>query len=610
MFPRLKPLAALLPLAFVAPANAVEQLAALDPVVVTAARQAQRASEVLSDVSVIEADEIRQAGPNTTLAELIARQPGIEIAQRGGPGTDTSVFLRGSNANHVLVLVDGMRLGSTTTGTPAWGFIPLEQIERVEIIRGSCSSLYGADALGGVVQIFTKQGDGPARVFAEIGAGSWNTTSLATGISGATDGWRYNFQVSHKASDAYSAIRNPSNSSYNRDRDGYEMTTSSGALSYALAPGHELGISYLYSEGENRYDSRPPKTGDYKQAETLYGFNVFSRNQLTDIWTSTVKIGQSGDRGQQYLDGSKTNLIESTQTQYQWQNDIKLALGTALLAVEYTEQNVSGSVAYTVKERTNTSYLAGWQGRIGDHRGQVNVRYDDNSQFGGKTTGNLAYGYQISRNWRANASYGTGFKAPTFNDLYWPGAGNPDLKPEESKNAEAALHYETANHHASLTYYHNDITNLIAWAPNASGFWFPANVAKARLTGWTLAYEGRVDAYRFNASVDLQDPQDLDADKVLRYRAKEIGKAGISRDFGKFSIGAEVLTSGKRYNDVANTQKLAGFSVVNLTAGYRLDDSWTIFARANNIFDKEYALIRDYATPRANFFVGLRYSPK
>ena len=172
MYPRLKPLAALLPFAFFSQAQAVEQLAALDAVVVTATRQAQRANEVLSDISVIDAAEIRNAGPVATLNDLLSRQPGVEITRKGGVGTDSAIFMRGSNNNHALVLVDGMRLGSTTTGAPAWGFIPLEQVERIEIMRGSCSSLYGSDAIGGVIQIFTKRGDGPFKAFAEAGFGS------------------------------------------------------------------------------------------------------------------------------------------------------------------------------------------------------------------------------------------------------------------------------------------------------------------------------------------------------------------------------------------------------------------------------------------------------
>lgn len=610
MYPRLKPLAAMLSLLPIyAAAGDAQQLAVLDSVVITATRQAQRASETLSDVTVIEAETIRNAGPAATINDLLSRQPGIEINQKGGPGTDSNVFIRGSNSTHALVLVDGMRLGSTTLGAAAWGFIPLEQVDRIEIIRGSCSSLYGSDAIGGVIQIFTKRGDGPFRMFAEAGYGTWNTSALSAGFSGSSEGWRYSFQLAEKRGDAYSAVNNPKSFYYNADKDGFQTTSSSGSLSYSPVKGQEFGVSYLYSDGWNRYDSSP-KAKDYKQYETIYGANVFSRNKLTDNWTSTIKIGKSSDDGRQFADGTKTSTIRSTQTQFQWQNDISLPIGTALLAAERVEQNVDSSVNYAVKERSINSFLAGWTGQYANHRLQLNVRNDDNSQFGTKTTGLLAYGYQFSDHWRGNLSYGTGFKAPSFNDMYWPGAGNPDLRPETSENREGSIHYETASQHASLTYYHNDIDNLIEWAPNALGFWMPANVAKARLRGWTLAYDSQLGDYKLSGSLDLQDPEDALTNKVLRYRARQIAKVAVSRDFGAFSIGAEVLGSGQRYNDAANTQQLAGYGIVNLTAAYRLAADWSIFARANNIFDKDYTLVNDYSTPGANLFIGIRYSPK
>lgn len=609
MHPRLTTLAGLLATIPFTAASAVEQLAALDPIVVTATRQAQRASELLSDVTVIEAEDIRKAGPTTTINELLARQPGIEINQKGGAGTDSSVFIRGSNSNHTLVLVDGIRLGSTTTGYPAWGFIPLEQVERIEIIRGSCSSLYGSDAIGGVIQIFTKRGEGPFQAFAEAGYGSWNTRALATGFSGASQGWRYSFQLGDKQSDSYSAITNPANSSYNADKDGFQTTSSSGSLSYSPLKGHEFGLSYLYSDGWNRYDSSP-KANDYKQKETLYGFNVYSRNQFTPAWTSTFKIGQSADDGRQFSDGLLTSSIRSEQTQYQWQNDITLPVGTALLAVERVEQRVSGDVDYDLKKRSIDSYMAGWTGHLAGHRLQLNVRQDENSQFGGRTTGTVAYGYQFPRNWRGNLSYGSAFKAPSFNDMYWPGSGNPDLKPETSENLEASVHYETSTQHVSLTYYHNDIHNLIEWAPGAGGWWIPSNVAQAKLTGWTLAYTGQVGDYQLSGSLDLQDPEDSTRQKVLRYRARQIAKLAVSRDFGRFNIGSEVLASGKRYNDVNNTQELASYATLNLYGSYRVNSDWSVFARANNVFDADYVLVQDYSTPGANLFVGLRYTLK
>jgi vitamin B12 transporter len=595
--------------AFATSALAAEEVPALNSVVVTASRQQQRVNEVLADISVIDAEQIRAFGPSATINDVLARVPGVEINTKGGIGTDSSVFLRGSNTTHALVLVDGMRLGSATTGYPSWGFIPVEQIERIEVMRGPSSSLYGSDAIGGVIQIFTKRGEGPMRSFVELGYGSWNTSAMAVGLSGGQEGWRYSLQAAKKQSDSYSAINNPSNSSYNSDKDGFSNTSSSGSLSYAPSQGHEIGLNYMYSEGWNRYDSYP-RNKDWRQDQSIYGLNFYSRNRLSQSWTSTLKVGQSADRSEQFADGTSSSLIQSEQTQYQWQNDLSLPIGTGLLALERTEQKVSGSVNYSLSNRTIDSMLAGWRGNIGNHRGQISIRHDNNSQFGSKDTGTIAYGYQITDAWRANASVASGFKAPSFNDMYWPGSGNPDLKPETSLNREVALHHESEQQHVSLTYYDNKVDNLIEWAPNTSGAWFPANVARAELSGWTLAYSAKIAEYRVTASVDAQKPEDIDRHTLLRYRAREIAKFGVVRNFGDYTVGGDVLASGKRYNDVSNTQVLNAYEIVNLHASYKMDRDWTVFARANNIFNRKYVLVQDYTTPGANCFIGVRYSPK
>jgi vitamin B12 transporter len=156
----------------------------LDSILVTATRQPTRVSEVLADFTIITSDDIKSAGPVTTLGELLARQPGIEFRQSGGAATSSNMYIRGSNPEHVLLLIDGIRAGSATQGTPTWGFIPLEQIDRIEIIRGPSSAMYGSDAIGGVVQIFTKRGEGPITPFVDMGYGTYGTSVLSTGFSG------------------------------------------------------------------------------------------------------------------------------------------------------------------------------------------------------------------------------------------------------------------------------------------------------------------------------------------------------------------------------------------------------------------------------------------
>ena len=583
-------------------------LASNDGVVITASRQVQRANELLSDVTVVAREEIEQAGPTATVADLLARQPGIEISSRGGPGTSAGVMLRGANSTHTLVLVDGIRVASATLGDVSWGFLPLQQIDHIEILRGPASSLYGADAIGGVIQIFTKRGEGPLRTNAEVGIGRWNSSALSAGLAGSHEGWRYSLQAGESRSQSYSAINNPKNSNYNADRDGFDNRSASGSLSYALAPGHELGLNMLASSGNNRYDISP-KASDWQQRQQVSGLSAYSRNRFLPTWTSTLRIGRGSDDSRQSQDGKQNSQLRTDQDQIQWQNDLKLPVGMALLAVERLQQKVSGSTAYQISERNINSLLAGWTGNIDAHRFQFNLRRDDNSQFGNKSTGALSYGYQFTPEWRANASYGTAFKAPSFNDLYWPGSGNAKLHPERATNREAAIHYERSNEQASVTYYRNQISDLIDWAPQTNGLWIPANINSARLSGLTTAYSGRLGAYTLRASIDLQDPRDASSDKLLRYRAKEHATLAVSRDIGRWQLGSEVVSSGKRYNDIANSQILGGYTLVNLQLSYQLEHDLSLFARANNLFDRQYALVRDYATPGANLFIGLRYTP-
>lgn len=603
-----RPLATALLLAFAPVLHAAESRE-LETVVVTASRQPQRASEVLSDMTVIEQAAIAQAGPNTTLTELLARQPGIELTSRGGPGTAGDVMIRGANGSHTLVLVDGMRAGSATTGSTAWGFLPLSQIERIEILRGPASSLYGADAIGGVVQVFTRRGEGaPLRLNAAIGGGSWNSSQVAAGLSGSQSGWRYSLQVADQRADGFSAVKNPRNIYYHPDKDGYQMLSGSGMLAYSLSANHEFGVNVLYSQGWNRYDSSP-RAADYKQEQLVSSTGFYSRNRLHERWESTLRWGTGTDDSLNLKNGNRNSRIRTDQEQWQWQNDIRLPLGSALLAAERLEQRVSGDTAYVLKKRTVDSLLAGWNARLGAHRWQLNLRQDHNSQFGDRQTGSAAYGYQFSPAWRGSVAYGTAFKAPSFNDLYWPGSGNPALRPESSENREIGLHYDNGTHRAGLTLFRNDVRDLIEWAP-AGNVWLPTNVAKARLQGWTLTYEGQLAGFNLSGSIDRLDARDVRTDKQLRYRASERGTLAVGQRQGAWEWRAELQASGKRYNDAANRQALGGYALFNLQGAYYLDRDWSVFARANNVFDRPYEHIADYATPGANVFVGLRYAPR
>lgn len=584
----------------------------LEDVVVTAARVPQSVHELLADVSVISGEEIRRAG-QSTLVEVLQAQPGVEVASSGGYGAVSSVYLRGANAGQTLVLVDGMRLGSATTGMTALENIPLSQIERIEILRGPASSLYGSDAIGGVIQIFTRGGSGAPRANLSLGADSFNTQIVSAGFGGEAGNTRFNVQAGYANSVGFSAYSdgNPLYFDQNRDKDAYRNRSLSARLAQTLSPGQEIGINAFASSGRSHFDGYVTTT-DFYQDQTLAAFDVYSRNRISDVWQSLVRVGLGEDHANVYGFSPQADVFDTNQNQLLWQNDIAIGPGSALLGVERLVQKVGGSVDYSVSERTIQSVFAGYQARLAQHSFQLNLRNDDNSQFGSQNTGYLGYDYRLTPAWRIGASAGSAFKAPTFNDLYYPGAGNPNLLPEEARNLEAALRYDQGAQHFSLVVFDNRVSNLIAWAPVAPGsyIWAPANVDEASLRGATFAWSGQVESYRLEANLTLQNPEDANTGMQLVNRAREHGALRAGGTLAGWNINGELIFSGKRYGDPANTQVMGGYGVVNLAARYPLEQGWSLLARANNLFDKQYEQVQGYNTPGANLFVGIQYSPK
>ena len=597
-----------------------------EAIVVTATRQATRASELLSDVSVIERADIEKAGSLETLGELLSREGGVEFSSLGAPGSASSIYIRGANAGHTLLLIDGVRVGSATMGAPTFSALPLAQIERIEILKGSASSLYGSDAIGGVIHVITRKGGGPAQLSADASIGSYGTREANASVSGQANALHYSLNLGTVSSDGFNSINNAANPYYNADEDGFRRQSATAQVSVDLAPGHELGAQVFYSRNRNDYDGyyydamwNPVAAYDFHAQTTVESYAVYAKNRFTANWTSLVRIGRSIDDSQDHDSPTTRSDFRTHQDQLVWQNDIRLPVGSLLLAAETLTQEIDSSATFTENKRTINSLLAGWTGNLGSHRLQLNVRNDHNSQFGTETTGSAAYGYQIDDAWRARLALSTGFKAPSFNDLYFPddpalGGGNPNLKPESSFNREIGLNYEKGPASASLTLYRNEIEDLIQWAADYPSDdyspWHPMNVSQARLEGLTLNGRYQWRDVTLRGSFDLQNNKDETTGKYLVLRARQHGTLGFDHVLGRLSWGGEVLASGARYNDPANMEKLGGYATVSLYADYRLDHGLTLFAKAGNIFDKKYELREDYSTAGRTFFIGLRYQPK
>lgn len=583
-----------------------------DEIVVTATRTPKPVRELLNDTSVITQEQIALAG-TASLTELLRSQPGIEFTSNGGMGSTSSIYIRGTNPNHALVLIDGMRVNSATAGSTALEKISLNQIERIEILRGPGSHLYGSEAIGGVVQIFTKSGKGAAGFNASAGIGSDNLQSLSVGGHSQVGATSFSLQVSHLGTDGFSATNSSNTSYFNPDNDGYRNTSLSGKVSREIDQDNEVGATAFYSNGTTHYDSSP-KTFDFRNEQTLSAYGLYSRNRFLPDWQSQLRLGSSMDKLLTLATNGTWGQIRTDQDQLQWQNDIATRVGLVTLGTERVEQHITSDTAYSLKDRTIQAYFAGYQGKFDAHSMQLNLRSDQNSQYGTHVTKSLGYGYQINPQWRANGSVGTAFRAPSFNDLYWPssqyGAGNPNLRPERAINQEVSLHYSSGLHETSLTHFENRITDLIDWAETSPFFYQPSNVSKARITGTTLSYAGKLGEHRVHASATWQKPVDANSGLLLNRRAKETATLGIEHPLGNWLLGTDIIASGMRYDDIANTKKMGGYAVLNLSANYAYSKDMKFLLRLNNSLDKQYELVRTYNTPGRNIFLGVNYQPR
>lgn len=589
-----------------------------DTIVVTASRVAETAEETLASVTVISREEIaRQQG--RTMRDLLRGVAGLTITNNGGRGKQTSVHLRGSEADHVLVLIDGVKVGSATLGTAAFQNIPVEQIERIEIVRGPRSSLYGSEAIGGVIQIFTRKGGGEFKPFFSVEGGSYDTYDGTVGFSGGGDnGW---FSVSArgmgtKGFDGCSGdpvtfagcgVDEP-------DRDGHKEVSGSVRGGYRFDNGAEFDLHWLRSDGDTQFDGNAAWSANESETrQQVWGGTL--RFNILDSWQVTLAGGRSQDQTDNLHDSTFVSTFDTERDAYSIQNDITLGDDHLLtLGYDHQEDRVNSTTAYTVTSRDNEGAFAQYLGNLWGHDLQASLRYDDNEQFGDHTTGNVGWGYSFHEAFRLMASYGTAFKAPTFNDLYWPGTGNPNLIPEESESIEVGVSGRMEWAKWSLNAYQTEVDNLIAWVNTGGWIWTPMNISSARIRGLEAVLGVHYKGFSMNTQLTLMDPKDRTSGatqgNVLPRRARESLRVDLDQEIGDFNIGATVVAEGKRYDDAANTRVLDHYTTVDLRAGYQIHKDWRIEGRVENVNDEEYETASFFNQPGRSYYLALRYQPE
>ena len=595
------------PLAFAFAAPSFAQTS--DAVVITASRMPQRAHDVIADTTVIHAEEIARSGAGS-VADILQRQRGIEIARNGSAGAATSVYLRGSNSNQIVVLLDGVRIGSSTSGGAALNAVPLGAIDRIEIVYGPLTTMYGADAIGGVIQIFTRKSDGAPTVSASAGVGSNATRQADASVHGGGNGLRYAFGAGYEDSDGFSATR-PGAFGFNPDEDGYRRRSANGQLLYTVAPGTDVGVQFLHSGLRAQYDSGAGPY-DVHNEQDLNTASVYLSGHFMPHWRSTLQYATSSDKLGSFTSAaaSGASQIDTRQDELTWQNTIALGPDTLQLLYSHRKEDVeSSSSRELTRARITNSYAALYAAKRGAHLLDLSARHD-RSVYGNRNTGAAGYGYDFGNGLRATASIGTSFRAPTFNELYYPGYGLPTNKPEKGRNREAGLRYDAGQVQLDATYYRNRLTDMIVSSTPCPGTGIGScayNVNEAKLEGVTVAAQTRLGAISLRGSLDWQDPTDETTGKQLARRSKKHANFAADTSFGRVNAGAELHLSGSRFDDAANRNRLGGYGLLNLYTTWQVTPDVSLLVRLNNVADKQYELARNYGTSGRTWFAALRY---
>ncbi|MDN5849338.1 MAG: TonB-dependent receptor [Nitrococcus sp.] len=582
----------------------------IPPVVVTAARLPRTVDEALAPVTVISREEIEAMSPRS-IVDVLRLQPGVNVAVSGGLGGNTSVFLRGTNSDQVLVLIDGVRASSAASGLFAWRQLSPAQIERIEIVRGPRAMLYGSDAIGGVIQIFTRRAQG---LTASMKAGSYDTQRAAVGV-GFGDTTRLELNASYTHTDGFSAT-NPSICkgipdnfcSYDPDNDGYINRSVNGRFTTPLWDGANLRVSGWYANGDVEFDQ-----GTQDTVNAIVGARL--SDSLASFWDYSLTLGYSQDDFK--ITSAFPSKIDSERTTLDWQNNLYLSeTQTLMLGLNWRRaagKNLDTATSDVVFDESihNTGMYANWLATFGRSDLQLGARYDHHSAFGGHVTGQLAWGYRLGAGYRVLASFGTAYRAPDLNQLFHPGfggffAGNPNLDPERSRSAELGLRYHQpgGQRRVEANLFYTKIYDLIAFQGEKNQ---AINIDEASIPGLELVYADGIGRWSLSSSLTLQRPRNLTDDTRLLRRPKVKYSLVLARTLGTGSIiRAELLSVGDRA-DIGD-ETLGGYTLFNLSGQIQLSQAWFMEGRIENITDKDYESTFGFNTPGRTFFLGIRYN--
>jgi vitamin B12 transporter len=586
-----------------------QAVARLNDVVVTASRVAQPVTDVVADVSVIDRAQIELSGARS-VAELLALLPGVQAISQGDTGR---VYLRGSEARMTALYIDGVRIdsqdGLMLGGGVPWGSVPMGQIDRIEVLRGASSAVYGSDAMGGVIQIFTRRGEAGFAPFVTLGMGSFNLQKFDAGFNGAQGGWDYALSVGREDSDGFNTRPDLT---HNPDHEASSRQSGSLRMGYQLNAAHRVELTALSSQLDSQY---VPWNG---------GADINVKSDLDTAavkwranWTPTYSTQWSLSKSRIAQSDTAPNDFQTTLETALFENFVVLGKGTLSAVLEQRKDDFDAKASSFdpafAGARTQNAVALGYGANYGQHAVQVNVRRDSDSLFNNRETGALAYAYAFAPNWRANVSTGTAFRVPTLEQVYGP-YGDAKLAPESNRNHELGVSYTAAHRSFRATLYRNEISNMISssqtLATCSAGFFCYYNVGQARLQGMTVSGKQTIGAYEMRVSMDVLDPVNTQTGKTLSLRAKKAFSLGLDRRWAIWQLGAEVQAVGERFDNAANTVVLPGYALVNLSASAELGKDWRMVMRADNALSAKYEQVGQYPASGSTFYVGMQWRPK
>ncbi len=593
-----------------------ENIYRLDQVVVTAARTAQTVDETLAPVTVIDRAQIERS-QTMTVAELLNQSaPGVQITSNGGPGSNSGVYIRGTKTAQTLILMDGRKINSASSGSAPLEYIDPQTIERIEVVRGPRSTLYGADAVGGVINIITRKGSGSPVLTVKAGGGSRSTGEYGLNYNGESAGTRFNLGARLLETQGYDrtvAKKTPNDANW--DDDAFRNKSFSASLSRQLENDLEFGSSVAYFHGKSEYDNVYAPTAKPASLFTESMVDAYITKPMTSVWHARLEVGYISDSRKSADKSSKT---DNKSLSLSWLNDIVWGNNQLLTTgIDYTKDRVDSTTTYAVDERSNTGVFVQNLTTLSASDVQLSGRYDDNEAFGSQFTGSAAWGFNLPAGLRLVASYGTAFRAPTFDDMYrqsFFSAPNPDLKPEFAKNAELELRGVIDRHTDwSVNVYQNNMDDMLNSAPRADGKWHTVNIDKARIRGIEFEASTRYAGVDVSTNLTVLDPQNrsgVNAGKKLHYRAQKLIALNADKDFGPWSLGGTWRAQGKTWTDPSNTKQIPGYGTVDLRASYQWAEGVKTQLKVTNLLDKEYQPVVGYRGEPRGIFATVAWSPK